>query len=144
MNKSDETNHRYDDIISLEAPTSVNHPRMPRLSRAAQFAPFAALSGHDEIIDETARLTDRKIILDENEVFILNNKLNCLLLKIPDNPQITITYFVPDDKKSGGRYVTHTGTVKKIDNIERTLIFIDNTVVAIDDIADINGDIFAG
>ncbi len=142
-NKIDNSDcHRYDDIINLEAPTSANHPRMPRLSRAAQFAPFSALTGHDELIDETARFVDRKIILDDSEIAVLSDRLSRLSQMLQNEPEVSVTYFVPDDRKSGGKYVTHTGTVKKIDAIEHRIVFADNVDIRIDDIIGLGGRIF--
>ena len=126
--------HEYDDIINLPNPTSRNHPRMPIQTRAAQFSPFAALTGHDAAIKETARLTDEKQELSEDALERLNEQLNIISQNIDTDQIITITYFVPDDKKSGGAYISHSGIVKKIDEYERTVIMEDKTVIPIEQI----------
>ena len=123
---------KYDDIINLPHPTSVKHPRMPLADRAAQFSPFAALTGHEAAIKETARLTDEEIILNDEAISILNDKLNDIAENIGTGQIITITYFVPDEKKAGGAYVTCSGAVKRIDEFEHTVIMMDGTVIPID------------
>ena len=114
--------HRYDDIINLPHPTSKTHPRMPLYNRATQFSPFAALTGHDAAIAETARRTDEKHQLSEDTIAELNEKLNLIAETIGTKQTVTITYFVPDLKKSGGSYVTCTGVVRKIDTYNHALI----------------------
>ncbi len=132
--------HRYDDIINLPHPTSVNHPRMSLYDRAAQFSPFAALTGHDAAIKETARLTEQKIEQSEDMISLLNEKLQM----VADNlgTEVTITYFVPDERKSGGAYVSHTGTVRRIDDYEHTLVMTDKTVIPIEQISEIESELF--
>lgn len=132
--------HRYDDIINLPHPTSVNHPRMSLYDRAAQFSPFAALTGHDAAIKETARLTEQKIEQSEDMISLLNEKLQM----VADNlgTEVTITYFVPDERKSGGAYVSHTGTVLRIDDYEHTLVMTDKTVIPIEQISEIESELF--
>lgn len=134
--------HRYDDIINLPHPTSKTHPRMPMYNRAAQFSPFAALTGHEAAIAETARRTDEKHQLSEDMITELNEKLNLIAETIGTKQLVTITYFVPDLKKSGGSYVACTGMVKKIDTYARTLIMEDKTVIEIEQISDIQGRMF--
>ena len=95
----------YDDIINLPHPTSTKHPRMPMSDRAAIFSPFAALTGHAAAIQETARLTDQRIELDEDTKAELDRKQKILMDYIADQPEVTITWFCPDEKKSGGAYV---------------------------------------
>lgn len=131
----------YDDIIDLPHHVSRRHPQMSLYNRAAQFAPFAALSGHDDAIEETARLTEARRELTQNERDILNRKLNWLLQR-DDNPIVEITYFQPDKRKSGGRYCTVTGTVKKIDDIEGKLLLRDGTSISFSDISDMDGEVF--
>ena len=138
----DKNKHEYDDIINLPNPTSRNHPRMPIQTRAAQFSPFAALTGHDAAIKETARLTDEKQELSEDALERLNEQLNIISQNIDTEQIITITYFVPDDKKSGGAYISHSGIVKKIDEYERTVIMADKTVIPIEQINRISGNFF--
>lgn len=129
--------HKYDDIINLPHPTSKNHPRMPLYDRAAQFSPFAALTGYDAAIKETARLTDEKKELDEDTISRLNERLNIIGENIGSKQPITITYFVPDEKKTGGEYVSYSGVVKRIDEYERTLIMTDKRIIPIEQISDI-------
>ena len=105
--------HKYDDIINLPHHVSKKHPQMSLHDRAAQFSPFAALTGHKAAINETARLTDEKQILSEDVIAKLNEQLNLIKENIGTNPIVTITYFVPDDRKSGGAYISNTGVVKK-------------------------------
>ena len=107
-------NHSYDDIINLPNLTSKNHPRMSLHDRAAQFAPFAALTGHDAAIKETARLTDERLELSDEIIMKLNDQLNMIRDNIGTEQEVSITYFVPDDKKAGGLYVTHSSVVKNI------------------------------
>ena len=101
--------HRYDDIIDLPHPTSKKHPRMPVRDRAAIFSPFAALAGHGAAIAETARLTQRRIELDEDGKALLDERQRILEEAAASHPEVTVTYFQPDAKKEGGRYVTVTG-----------------------------------
>jgi hypothetical protein len=110
--------------------------------RAAQFSPFSALTGHDEAIEETARLTDKRLELDETTKTILNDKFNFILEHIYDQPELRVTYFVSDLLKSGGMYVDYTGCVKKYDYHNRILHFIDNTEIRVDDIIEIESRIF--
>lgn len=128
---------KYDDIINLPHHVSSTRPHMPMIDRAAQFSPFAALTGHDVAVKETARITDKKIELSEDSMFFLNDQLNKIQLHIDELPKVRITYFVADKRKAGGAYVSVTGTVKKIDDVERTVIMHDKTVVPIDDVLEI-------
>ena len=137
-------NHSYDDIINLPNLTSKNHPRMSLHDRAAQFAPFAALTGHDAAIKETARLMDERLELSDEIIMKLNDQLNMIRDNIGTEQEVSITYFVPDDKKSGGAYVTHSDVVKKIDEFERKLTMQDETVIPIEQISEIQGEIFKG
>lgn len=134
--------HCYDDIIGLPHHVSSHHPQMPIRDRAAQFAPFAALSGHEAAIAETARLTEERIELDEDAKAILNEKVVMLQQMLPQKPQITVTYFQPDPKKSGGEYVTVTGNIKKIDDYKDELIFVDGLIIDIKDVVDIESGFF--
>ena len=124
----------YDDIIDLPHPTSARHPRMPMANRAAQFSPFAALTGHGSAIRETARLTDRKIELTEEEKAVLDEKL-CVLLDT--GGEAVFTYFLPDAKKDGGVYVTAAGRVKRLNFLERRIVLTGGTVIPVDDILEI-------
>lgn len=132
----------YDDIINLPHHVSKKHPQMSIMSRSAQFAPFAALTGYDEAVKETARLTDKRLEIDEGLKNILNNKLQYILENKSLQPEITFTYFVYDNKKSGGKYIEKTGVVKKIDLNEKYIMLKDKTKISIDEIINITGDIF--
>ena len=125
-----EKNHPYDDILYRPHHTSATRPRMPALDRAAQFSPFAALTGYDDVIQETARLTDRPADLDENRKAFLNEKLQMLAEMIEERPEITLTYFEPDERKTGGAYVSVTGRVEKLDEIRCVLVLKDGTAVS--------------
>lgn len=135
-------NHSYDDIINLPHPVSKKHPRMSDIARAAQFSPFAALTGYDSAVGETARLTDEKIELDEDMINDINAKLWLIKDNIAERPEITIKYFVQDERKSGGAYVVAKGNVKQIDDYERVVILTDNTKISIDNIYTIEGELF--
>ena len=132
----------YADIINLPHHELTTRQRMPRINRAASFAPFAALTGYDDAVRETARLTSERIELDEGTKEILNNKLRIALDKAGERPEISITYFLPDKKKSGGAYVTVKAVIKRIDEFERLVIFTDKSSIPIDDIYEIEGDIY--
>ena len=121
----------YDDIIDLPRPKSKHEP-MPMSDRAAQFSPFAALTSYGDAIDETARLTDARIELSEEERAELDYKQQ--YLSTLDSPMVTVTYFVPDSRKSGGAYVTHTGVLKRVDEVERMMVFGDGTRVEMDEV----------
>lgn len=131
----------YDDIIDLPHHVSARHPQMSLYNRAAQFAPFAALSGHDAAIEETARLTEEQRELTQGEREVLSRKLNCLLQR-NDSPAVEITYFRHDQRKSGGRYCTVTGTIKKVDDIGGKLLLTDGTVILLDAVSDMRGEVF--
>ena len=124
----------YDDIIDLPRPKSKHEP-MPMSDRAAQFSPFAALTGYGDAIDETARLTDARIELSEEERAELDYKQQHLATL--DAPTVTVTYFVPDERKTGGAYVTHTGVLKRVDEVERMVVFKDGLRVPLDEVMDI-------
>ncbi|WP_299966734.1 hypothetical protein [uncultured Oscillibacter sp.] len=126
----------YDDIIDLPHPTSQRHPRMPMANRAAQFSPFAALSGYDDAVKETARLTDSKVELTEEEKVILDAKLQLLV----PGMEASFTYFQQDDKKEGGAYLTVTGTVKKFDSYAREIVLGDGRRMPIDDILELQSE----
>lgn len=134
--------HRYDDIIDLPYPHPTGHPRMSMYNRAAQFMPFKALSGYEEDTKEVARLTDAKIELDEDRIAALDARLQFLRQNLSSEPTVSITFFVPDERKEGGRYETITGVVKKIDDIHRVIIFQDRQRINIDDIYAIEGALF--
>ena len=114
---------KYDDIINLGHPTSKKHPRMPIRDRAAQFAPFSALVGYDEAVEETARVTDDMIEQSDEMIAILNEKLSSLKDRISGRPTVLVTYFLPDDKKSGGEYKIFEGRIKRLDGPDAMMIF---------------------
>lgn len=123
--------HKYDDIIHLPHHVSAKHPQMSLMNRAAQFSPFAALTGHGAAIQETARRTDSFIELEEDQKEQLDEQLQELQNSLSQNPEIKveITYFLPDQRKEGGAYVTVRGTVKKIDGCRRRILLTDGTVI---------------
>ena len=123
----------YDDIKHLTRPQYDDLHPMSMHDRAAQFSPFAALVGYDDAVAETARLTDSRLELTEDEMSELNANLNRLLDSLDEQPQISVTYFVPDKYKTGGRYIVKTGTVRRIDEYARVLIFTDKSEIPIDD-----------
>jgi hypothetical protein len=133
---------KYNDIINLPHHVSATHPHMPAIDRAAQFSPFAALTGYDAAIKETARLTDERVELDEYMKDVLSDRLQIIIDQLKEHPEITITYFQPDEKKNGGDYVTVIGTVKKIDEYERIIVMNNGTWIQIDEIISIDGQIF--
>lgn len=128
------TSTEYDRIINLPHPVSKKHPQMPMADRAAQFAPFAALTGYGAAIQETGRRTDRKIELDEYEKAVINERLTDLQTRISDHPVVRITYFLPDERKAGGAYVDVTGEVRKLDDYAQAVIMMDGTSIPFDDI----------
>ena len=127
----------YEDINHLPHHVSQTRPRMPMEDRAAQFSPFAALTGYDAAIKETARQTQERMDLDEYEKEALNEQLQLLAGQLPDSPSVRITYFQPDARKEGGAYVTHEGTVKKIAAYKRMLIMADRVSIPLDEIMEI-------
>ena len=129
---------KYDDIIALPHPEPRTHPRMSLHDRAAQFSPFAALTGHSAAIAETGRLTDSRITLDESEMARVDAELQHLQELLPSRPTVSITYFVPDERKAGGSYQTVTGTVRRIDTVNGVLLLTDRREIPIADIFDIS------
>jgi hypothetical protein len=136
-------NNTYEDIINLSHYVSKTRTQMTMLERAAQFSPFAALTGYDAAIKETGRLTDEKIEIDEEALNILNMKFQILIDSLAKGPEVTFTYFKPDERKPGGAYIEVTGKVKKVDEIERLIVMQNGTKMSIDDIQNIEGKIFA-
>ena len=135
-------NHEYDDIIDLPHHVSATRPRMSMIDRAAQFSPFAALTGYDAAIKETGRLTDERIELSEESRAALDIKQQLLMDNLADRPVVSVTYFVPDERKSGGAYVTVTGQVKKIDEFARLLILTDGVKIPLDEVLDLESGLF--
>lgn len=140
MKRQDE--HNYDDIINLPHHVSKKHPQMSLLNRAAQFSPFAALTGHEAAILETARLTEPFIELDEDRKEQLDERLQLIRKHMEQRPECEIVYFQPDEKKDGGSYVTIRGRVKKIDEYRRRILFTDGTALPIEHIFSIRGELF--
>ena len=130
-------NNRYDEIINLPHHVSKTRPQMPMSDRAAQFAPFAALTGYESAIKETGRLTDERIELDEEALAALDRKYQLLIEALDDAPEVTITYFHPDERKAGGQYVSATGTVKKVDTFGRRILLQDGTRIPLDSVYDL-------
>jgi hypothetical protein len=134
----------YDDIINLPHHVSKTHPRMPSIDRAAQFAPFAALTNYEAAVKETARLTDKRAELSEYAKEALSMRLELIANQLHEGPEVSITYFEPDSKKAGGSYITASGRVKKIDDYSLLVIMTDDTKIPIKEIIEIEGEIFAG
>lgn len=130
----------YDDIIDLPHPTSERHPRMSMANRAAQFSPFAALTGYENAVRETARLTDSKAELTEEKKSILDAKLQ----RLEPGMAVSFTYFQPDSRKQGGAYVTASGEVKRIDDAAREIVLMDGRRISIDDILEIQCEMSEG
>ena len=136
-------NGKYDEIMGLPHHVSKTRPQMPMSDRAAQFAPFAALTGYDAAIKETGRLTDERIELDVEALSALDMKYQLLMEALDETPEVTITYFQPDERKAGGKYVSAVGTVKKIDDFERRITMRDGTRIPMDDVLSIDGELFS-
>ncbi len=133
---------KYGDIINLPRHISKKRPPMPIKNRAAQFSPFAALTGHDSAVRETARITEKRVELDHYMKKELNHKLQILMKKIKEEPEVKITYFLPDDKKDGGVYLTTTGRIKKIDEYKREILMKNGVLVPIDEIIKVEEEAF--
>ena len=136
-------NNRYDEIIKLPHHVSPTRPQMSMSDRAAQFAPFAALTGYDSAIKETGRLTNERIELDEEALTALDRKYQLLMEALDEAPEVTITYFQPDERKAGGKYVSATGAVKKVDDFERRITMQDGARIPMDDVLSIDGELFS-
>ena len=136
-------NRKYNEIMGLSHHVSKTRPQMPMSDRAAQFAPFAALTGYDAAIKETGRLTDERIELDVEALSALDMKYQLLMEALDEAPEVTITYFQPDERKVGGKYVSAVGAVKKIDDFERRITMRDGTRIPMDDVLSIDGELFS-
>ena len=136
-------NGKYDEIMGLPHHVSKTRPQMPMSDRAAQFAPFAALAGYDSAIKETGRLTDERIELDVEALSALDMKYQLLMKAHDEAPEVTITYFQPDERKAGGKYVSAVGAVKKIDDFERRITMQDGAKIPMDDVLCIEGELFS-
>ena len=134
---------KYEEIMKHPHHVSKTRPQRPMADRAAQFAPFAALTGYDSAIKETGRLTDERIELDEEALTALDMKYQLLMDAFDDAPEVTITYFQPDERKAGGKYVSATGAVKKVDDFERRITMRDGTRIPMDDVLSIDGELFS-
>ncbi len=133
MNKQND----YSDILHLPHHQSSKHKHMSLHDRAAQFAPFAALKGYDSEIDESARLTEKRFVLNEEQAFTLNERTHYLIEHIREQPVITVTHFVPDMRKAGGAYHEKTGALRRIDEVQRIFYFTDGTEIELDNIFEI-------
>ena len=134
---------KYREIIDLPHHVSKTRPQMQMSDRAAQFAPFAALTGYDAAIKETGRLTDERIELDVEALSALDMKYQLLMEALDEAPEVTITYFLPDERKAGGKYVSAVGAVKKIDDFERRITMQDGAKIPMDDVLSIEGELFS-
>lgn len=133
---------KYDKIINLPHHVSSTRSHMTMIDRAAQFSPFAALTGYDAAVKETARLTEQQIELDEYEEATLDQRILLLQDRLKELPEVTITYFIPDERKDGGKYVSITGAVKKIDTYEKQLVLVNKSKIPIENILCIEGEVF--
>ena len=136
-------NRKYNEIMGRPHHVSKTRPQMPMSDRAAQFAPFAALTGYDAAIKETGRLTDERIELDVEALSALDMKYQLLMEALDEAPEVTITYFRPDERKAGGKYVSAVGAVKKIDDFERRITMQDGAKIPMDDVLSIEGELFS-
>ncbi|MBS5633867.1 MAG: hypothetical protein KHW56_04475 [Clostridiales bacterium] len=130
-------NGKYDDMIHLPHPTSSRHPRMSMADRAAQFSPFAALTGHGAAISETARLTDRQIELSEDAKALLDQKQSLLTERLAEHPEVAVTWFRADSQKEGGRYEVAQGQLRQIDTYARCLVLEDGSRIALDTVLEL-------
>ena len=130
--------NKYQDILYLARPVSKVHQPMSKSNRAAQFSPFAALTGYEDAIQETARLTTNKITLSEDQIQIINSILNEISQYLPDSPYVQITYFEPDKRKQGGSYQHISGTIKKIDDVYGMVIMKGNIRIPVHQIVHIS------
>jgi len=137
MNKKDQ----YEDIINLPHHVSKNRKPMTNYERAAQFLPFDALTGYKDVIIESSRTSDKKIEISENQAAIINEKL-LILETCKNHPLVTITYFQKDKRKSGGKYITLEGKIKRINDVDKTITLQDETIIKIDDLYDVKADLF--
>ena len=132
----------YDDIIDLPRHISKTRPKMDLIDRAAQFSPFAALTGYEAAIKETARITEERVELDEYVLGALSNRLQIIADRITERPEISITHFQPDRKKTGGSYITTVGQVMKINDYERIVVMADGTEIRMGEIVKLDGEVF--
>ena len=134
--------YKYNDIINLPHHVSKKHPQLSKASYAAQFSPFAALTGYEGIVSEAARFNNERVELGDKEKDILNAKLQIIGEHIKEHPELELTYFQKDKKKTGGAYLKKTAQIKRIDDLKRIMYFTDGTNLPMDDITDMQGEIF--
>lgn len=134
--------NEYDDIIHLPHHVSKTHPQMSMMNRAAQFAPFAALVGHHAAIEETARLTEEEIELEEDDKVLLDRRISLLRMMSDTQPTVTITFFEPDERKQGGSYQSVTGIIKSIDDYKHQIVMEDGKIISLIYIIGIESDVF--
>ena len=134
---NDYTEHKYDDILNMPHHVSNTRPHMSMHDRAAQFSPFAALVGYDDAVKETARLTNEKQELTADKIADLNQKIAFLTEHADERPEVTIEYFIPDEKKAGGKYVTFSGNFRRIDEYNHNMVFVSGEEIPLNDIFDI-------
>jgi hypothetical protein len=134
---------KYDDMIDMKNPTPTCRPRMSMVDRGAQFAPLAALTGYEAVVEEAARLTDARLELSEDMKTMLNDKMQMILDNLENEPFVTITYFVPDKRKAGGAYVDVSAIVERIDEYERCIVMTEGTKIPIEQIRAIEGELFS-
>lgn len=140
--KSLQQDHKYDDMIDFPHPSFARHPRMAMIDRAAQFSPFAALTGYEDAVKETARLTEDRTELTEAAKLEISSRIQVLLKSIRQEPVVTVTYYVPDERKAGGAYHTATGAVHKIDLYERVIFLKSGEQIPIDEIFELESPLF--
>jgi len=129
---------KYEDMLTMPHHKSKKHPHMSVADRAAQFSPFAALTGHEDAVKETARVTERRIELSEDQKVRLDERIRFVAEQGKERPEILVTYFQKDQKKEGGSYITVSGRVKKVDAVERRLLWEDGTQISIEDILELD------
>ena len=135
---------KYDDILHLPHHVSPTRRRMTMVERAAQFSPFAALAGYEDAVRETGRVVSQRVELSEEEKAVLDRKQRVILeaLGRGEQPEVTVTYFWPDSRKTGGEYVSHTGSIKKVQKVEKALVFVDGVEVPFGDVVELAGELF--
>lgn len=132
----------YEDIIHLPHHISMKHPQMPVGDRAAQFSSFAALTGYEDEVWEAARITDKKIVLSEEQQSVLDEHLHLLEDALSERPEATFTYFMPDKRKDGGAYISVTGTLKKMDRLTRNILLTNGAVIPVDDLLQVDSSLW--
>ncbi len=136
--------HDYSDIMDMPRPVSGSRKKMSMIDRGAQFSPFAALTGYEDAVEETARLTERETVLTEESKAMLDAKLRIIAERLDDLPEVAITHFVPDEKKAGGAYVVTVGIVRELDPVGGFVVMMDRQKIAVEHIRDVGGKLFFG